>query len=71
MTNDQLDKAWEGRELPNSAVAPSWIDGKGKDSDFMTIPFDGQPEKIWERALGSKEWREVTHHPIPASQPKP
>jgi hypothetical protein len=71
MTNNQLDNAWEGRGLPNSAVAPGWIDGKGKDSDFMTIPFDGQSEKIWERAVGSKEWREVTHHPIRANHPNP
>ena len=71
MTNDQLDAAWAGRGQPNSAVANGWIDGKGKDSDFMTILFDGQPERTWERAAGSSSWREVSHRPVSAKDLKP
>ena len=68
MTNDQLDEAWVGRKLPNSTVAPGWVDGNGKDSDFMTIPFDDQSERTWERTVGNNQWREVTYSPVPATE---
>jgi hypothetical protein len=68
MTNQQLDDAWGNRGKPNSVVAPGWIDGKGTDSDFMTIPFDGQPERTWERRVGSAEWREVPSKPVALHQ---
>jgi hypothetical protein len=70
MTNDQLDAIWRGRQQPDSAVSPDFVDGKGVDSDFMTIQIDGQQPRTWERPPG-KVWREVTSDPVPAQNFKP
>lgn len=67
MTQVQLDQAWDGRVNTNSTVA--WFkDGKGHDSDFMTIGFDGHDQQTYERSVKSTEWREVTTAPVQAQQ---
>lgn len=68
MTNQDLNEAWDKRTTQNSMVAPDWIDGRGKDSDFMTIPFDDQLAKTWERPARSYIWQEVTSKPIKSQQ---
>lgn len=71
MTNDQLTDAWNQRGQAHSGVALGWVDGLGRDSDFMTIVFDGRPERTFERAAAASAWREVTTTPVPAQQLKP
>lgn len=71
MTNEQLTAAWNKRDSAGSPVAPGWIDGKGQDSDFMTIQFDGSAARTWERRAGATVWEEVTTSPVPAQRLKP
>ena len=65
-TNQQLTDLWDERGQAHSPVAQGWIDGNGKDSDFMTIVFDRAPERTFERRPGDAAWREVTEDPVPA-----
>ena len=58
MTQDQLDKLWENR--CKFQVGVSWCrDGKGSDSDLMTLELDGEPARSFERKMGQKEWSEI------------
>jgi hypothetical protein len=69
LTQKQIDQAWSDRGSENSTVVWS-KEGKGIDSDFMTIAVDGQSAQTYERSLGSTDWVEVTNAPVPAQQTK-
>lgn len=70
MTNEKLNKLWEQRQQVNSVVSTDWLDGKGHDSDFMTIKFDGCQSQTWERKPGDLIWVEVTSAPVKVQQIK-
>ena len=69
LTQKQLVQAWNARATIGSTVVWSQ-DGKGHDSNFMTIGVAGQDEQTYEHSLTSTEWREVTTAPVPAQQSK-
>jgi hypothetical protein len=70
MTNEKLNKLWEQRQQVHSVVSTDWLDGKGHDSDFMTIKFDGGQSQTWERKRSALQWVDVTSSPVKAQQIK-
>ena len=58
MTNEELDKLWKDRNLKDNPVRKS-IEGKGKDSDFMTIQFENGHHEVYERKANTSLWERV------------
>jgi len=58
MTNEKLKELWDNRSKQGSLVRNP-VDGKGQDSDFMTIDSDGGGHFVYERKPGSTVWELV------------
>lgn len=58
MNNKYLNELWEGRKKPGSPVRHH-TEGRGVDSDFMTVQIAGLGHVVFERKPNTTEWVRV------------
>lgn len=55
MNNKHLNELWESRKKPENPVR-HFTEGRGVDSDFMTVQLAGLGHIVFERKPHTTEW---------------